>query len=299
MEELLNSTNNFRNCSYCRSSMHNIRGCNSSNIEILLDCLQQAFAVIRRTNTRTVTKNLYTHWLLHTYNLQQLKVVAVTRMNSRVSGLNKADYADKIWYIINYQHENNEEVEEVEEVGWRIDRLPNANPEITFNTNTINELHTPPTMSPRTEPPEIERRQNDADDELIINSPNRRQVGFGYIPSFLTQRMIRETLTKLDDTECNKNISIKTQELIGLTEILEDDFECSICYETQHKSKRLILSCDHEYCTECIINTLKIDKKNNKTPNCAFCRDEMKEFLLYSNKELEDFEHILIAHYYL
>jgi len=283
MEELLNNTNNYRNCSYCRSNMHTIRGCNSLDIEILFDCLQQAFEIIRQTNTQRIAKNLYTHWLINTYNLQQLKVIAVTRMNSRTSGLNKADYADIIWNIINYQHENNEEVQAIEEVEWSIDRLPNPD-----------EFQTPPTMSPRVAPPEIQRNtNNDDDDELIINSIHPPPfVGFGYIPSFMTrndarmalleirrERMENEGTRKIEKE--NLNINVKTQEFIGLSELLEDNFECSICYENHDKSMKLVLGCNHEFCTECIIKTLKT---NNK-PRCAFCRDVMKDFTVYNNEE--------------
>ena len=296
MEEILNTNMHVsRSCSYCRSTMHNIRGCNSLDIDILSECHQQAFLVIRQSNTRFATKDLYTNWLLHTYNLQQLKVVAVTRMNSRISGLNKADYAEKIWYINNCVYED---VEDVEEVGWSIDRLPNANPEITFNTNTIPLVgfQTPPTMSPRIEPPEIERQNNvilDSDDELLINSHNGPQIGFGYIPSFVNWRSRRATFGNGSQSyvKRNKNISIKKQELIGLSELLGDDFECSICYETQNKSMKLVLGCNHEFCTECIIKMLKTSNK----PRCAFCRDEMKEFIVYNNEELNKLEDYCIV----
>ena len=298
MEELLNINNipvSRSCCSYCRSRMHNIRGCNSLDIEVLLNCLQQAFAIIRRTNTQTVTKDLYTHWLLHTYNLQQLKVVAVTRMDSRVSGLNKADYADKIWYIVNYMYENNDEEEVIEEVEWIIDRLPNPD-----------EFQTPPTMSPRDAPPEIVRQSNsiiltddDLDHELMINSfnsprnsPRRNDAsiiiqGFDYIQEMNHYNRVRGSGVLDLRIESEKlDINVKTQEFIGLAELLEDNFECSICYENQDKSMKLVLGCNHEFCTECIIKTLET---NNK-PRCAFCRDVMKDFTVYNKKELNKFK---------
>jgi len=274
MEEILNIyTNVSRSCSYCRSNEHTIRYCNSADIDVLLNCLQQAFLIIRQSHTQIDGKVQYTNWLLNSYTLHQLKVVAVTRMNSRISGFNKADYADTIWNCNNSVYEVEEvevEVEEVEEVGWSIDRLPNPNPEITFDG-----FQTPPTMSPR-DPPEVVRAGAGA-------FTYDEGVGFGY-RSNISYMSLSTAIALIDLRETRYNISITKQELIGLSELLEDDFECSICYELKNKSLKLVLGCDHEYCTECIIKMLKISNSNK--PRCAFCRDEMKQMIVYNNEEL-------------
>jgi len=102
MEDILNNFDNTtRNCSYCRSNSHNIRNCDSRDIEHLLNSLRDGFSIIRETNTELVTKQLFIKWLLYTYNLKKLKLIAVSRMNDSVSRRNKIDYANTIWYVIN------------------------------------------------------------------------------------------------------------------------------------------------------------------------------------------------------
>ena len=291
---------NTRSCSYCESATHNIRGCDSPDINILCDAASTAFVTIRRTNTQEQTKDLYTTWLKNTYNLRQLKVIAVTRMNDMVSGRTKADYADKVWYVNNFVYEMalEEEVEEVEEVeveevSWYIDRNPNPSTE-------LDGFQTPETMSPRG-PPELVRQNNniilnddddddydydDDDDELLINSRfPPPHIGFGYIPS-ISRNDIRRSSVRLRVREIPTfDINVKIQEFIGLYELLEDNFECPICYETHDKSLKLVLGCNHEFCTGCVIETLKTNKSQ-----CAFCRDEMKQFIVYNEKELDKFK---------
>lgn len=58
--------------------------------------------------------------------------------------------------------------------------------------------------------------------------------------------------------------------------------ECAICLEnvtTQHVVK---LNCNHEFCGECITETLK-SVQSNKAPACALCRGAMKTFEIHAH----------------
>ena len=285
-----------RNCSYCESATHNIRGCDSSDINVLCEAASMAFETLRRTRTPDETKNIYISWIKNTYNLKQLRVIAVTKMNDMVYGRNKSDYAEKVWYVNNFNYETileeaeaEAEAEEVEEVSWYIDRNPSIALE---NMLSLDGFQTPPTMSPRDAPPEIQRHNN----AIILNDDDRDPPAFRNIQPMTRndaamalldiRREIMENEGPRDRRERERqgqqfDIIVKTQEFIGLSELLEDNFECPICYENHDKSMKLVLGCNHEFCTECIIKTLKT---NNK-PRCAFCRDVMKDFTVYNNEE--------------
>ena len=51
--------------------------------------------------------------------------------------------------------------------------------------------------------------------------------------------------------------------------------ECNICFEEKEIKDNVKLECNHEFCKDCIIKTLKMNNTNNN-PSCAYCRREIK-----------------------
>ena len=58
---------------------------------------------------------------------------------------------------------------------------------------------------------------------------------------------------------------------------------CSICWEEKEQTKFVTYLCSHEFCGECVLNTLK-----TKTPrdelNCALCRGKVDLITLHSEE---------------
>jgi hypothetical protein len=72
----------------------------------------------------------------------------------------------------------------------------------------------------------------------------------------------------------NVKIQMKDHSNIDLEENKNKDLciECSICYEENIPEKKCIkLNCNHKFCKDCIINTLKTCNYN-KSLSCALCR---------------------------
>ena len=58
--------------------------------------------------------------------------------------------------------------------------------------------------------------------------------------------------------------------------------ECAICLENVTTHHIVKLNCNHEFCGECITETLKTAQAN-KAPSCALCRGVMKTFEIHTD----------------
>lgn len=58
--------------------------------------------------------------------------------------------------------------------------------------------------------------------------------------------------------------------------------ECAICLENVTTHHVVKLNCNHEFCGECITETLKTAQAN-KAPSCALCRGVMKTFEIHTD----------------
>ena len=70
-------------------------------------------------------------------------------------------------------------------------------------------------------------------------------------------------------------------DIISTVEINENEninkiCECNICYEEKEVKNFVKLNCNHEFCKDCLINSVKSDRR--ELPCCAFCRTEIKSF---------------------
>jgi len=52
--------------------------------------------------------------------------------------------------------------------------------------------------------------------------------------------------------------------------------DCSICFENFEKDKFTKLNCGHEFCSDCLIRTIK-----SCSPRCAFCRTDITNIVTY------------------
>jgi hypothetical protein len=62
----------------------------------------------------------------------------------------------------------------------------------------------------------------------------------------------------------------------------DEKCDCSICLENLEKEKFVKLGCNHEFCGDCLIGTIKATKSNN--PRCAFCREDITYIATYSSE---------------
>jgi len=132
-----------------------------------------------------------------------------------------------------------------------------------------------------------EERNIDTRENLIFN---RRNVIFpqNLVLGFMFIDMIMEIHNESE--RISRKFDIKTS-LAENKDCLEEKCECSICYEYYENKHFVKLNCGHEFCKDCIKQTLQNDRR--QTPCCAFCRTEMKNFEYKSESIANEFSDFL------
>jgi len=72
----------------------------------------------------------------------------------------------------------------------------------------------------------------------------------------------------------NRRFNIETTIDTNCEEHLDSLCECSICWESIEKVKFVKLGCGHEFCKDCLKQSIKSDTR--EVPLCSYCRSEIK-----------------------
>lgn len=263
-----------RRCSFCGNTEHDIRACSSPLINDIDRRLSEGFYAIIQQGELLGTreediKERFIVWAIDMFHLIDLRVFVVTTVGSPASGSNKRNYAEEVWNIYKTLTETTtattdvveDVVEDVEEVTWSIDRTPRRHSDIE--------------MSPL---PSIRMSRNER-----VRERRAREV-MNYIPSPEFVTFVRNLMQELDEEadfipfsqETNKkyNIALMASE-VGEAEVCE----CAICLNSEINNSDIVrLNCQHQFCGDCIIGTLKSHKKSSGfEPRCALCRTDIAE----------------------
>jgi hypothetical protein len=90
-----------------------------------------------------------------------------------------------------------------------------------------------------------------------------------------------------DDNKINIISTVKNDENLDIHQLCE----CSICYEEKKVGDFTKFNCNHEFCKDCVINTIKL-RRNANNICCAFCRTEVKSVETKTNEvkaELDEY----------
>jgi hypothetical protein len=88
-------------------------------------------------------------------------------------------------------------------------------------------------------------------------------------------RIIRQSFVRLRDRETTPSLT-KIELVIHPDNTINDTHNCPICYEDYNAVDGLSLQCNHSFCKTCVINLLKNNPQNERTPQCALCRENIK-----------------------
>ena len=160
-------------------------------------------------------------------------------------------------------------------------------------------LVTPINPFPQIYPPVTTTRQNNIHHSSSIadNLSNSESIRMSYGILFLDMiRYIHQSseslsllqlLNKFDiKTELQENESHENESHENESDENEShENECNICYETHEKKNFIKLNCEHEFCKECIMNSLKNEQRNIFC--CAFCRTEVNN-LTFRDKSVKN-----------
>ena len=273
-----------RRCSFCGSIEHDIRVCNSPLINDIDRRLSEGFYAITyqgellRTREEDIRERFIV-WATDLFHLKDLRVFVVTTVGSPASGYNKRQYAEEIWNVyktlttntfnemsLNDDDEVSLNAVEVanaveDEITWSIDRTPRRHSDI--------EMMSLPSIRMSRSERVRERRARD-----VMN----------YIPSPEFVTFVRNLMTELDSEadfipfsqETNNKYNIA---LTALDNKVGEGCECAICLNDEINNSDIVrLNCEHQFCGDCVINTLKTHNKSSGfEPRCALCRTNISE----------------------
>jgi hypothetical protein len=101
----------------------------------------------------------------------------------------------------------------------------------------------------------------------------------------LAQALVEtQTQTHFPEDSCRK-FAINAQLVIS-NDLEEEECECQICYDSKGKNRFVKLNCNHEFCAPCIIQIMN-NTSQYREPCCAFCREQMTNFTIASEEDLQ------------
>ena len=233
-----------RCCSFCRLKGHNIIKCNSDRLlEFEVICAEK----VRNINTKIEFKN----WLIENYNNDSLLIKAFAIRKSRVSTNDILIYIDLIVEYIFSTYKNELQLEEENQYDNNLD----------IENDLLNLL--------------LQIRSNYVVEPIqqeLIHQNMERMLMLEMSIAYLSNRYIsnNEENNKIESRKNVINCTFYKNKNHNINEISN----CSICYDNKNLNKFVTLDCNHEFCDNCIIKTLQMNK--NIIPCCALCRAEIK-----------------------
>ena len=106
----------------------------------------------------------------------------------------------------------------------------------------------------------------------------------------IMQIMFMDMINQIHE-EYIENRKFNIQRILNLECSPTDNCDCNICYESNEKCNFVKLNCGHEFCKECIKQTLK----NVRTvePQCALCRAKIQNFEFSSQLICDEFNDLI------
>lgn len=325
-----------RRCSFCSSTEHDIRVCDSHLIPSIDHRLSEGFYMIKRQGDilgarEEDIKERFIVWAMELLYVNDLRVFAVTTIGSPASGYTKRQYAEDAYNIFKTLIPRvrqgvllNRAVEEMNathaeqantNISTSVDISVNVNDDVSnsnSNSSGLREEEEEITWSiVRTPSRDIEMMPlpsiRTSRTERIRE--RRARDTMNYIPSPQFVNVVRSLLYEMDmeadfipfSNNSDSNVTKKYNILAVLESQVEVDAveaqvcECCICLNNEvNRSEIVKLNCDHLFCGECIITTLKKHNKSSEVkPCCALCRAPISQIAVNDNEILTKFQELL------
>jgi hypothetical protein len=102
--------------------------------------------------------------------------------------------------------------------------------------------------------------------------------------SILMREMLFGMVTRMYRNYISGKLNILSSVVNDENEDIHKQCECSICYDEKQIKNFVKLGCNHEFCKDCFISTIKISQKNGNDLSCALCRAEVKSIKSRTNQ---------------
>jgi hypothetical protein len=127
----------------------------------------------------------------------------------------------------------------------------------------------------------------------IINPENERLMSYVLsdvlsLRGLLFDERINITFTALENLLNIRNVIPEKLNISTTLTILETRNEnileeCSICYDSKNKKDFVDFNCQHNFCGECVLSTIKT---KTSSLNCPLCRGQVKNIMIH-NPEIQ------------
>ena len=267
-----NRTTNIsvRCCSFCRRPGHNITRCNSESILMFeretLDCIRLILSQGQQSVTNVASLRRYLlNKALEQPNLIRAFAISRCGVNSR-SNIDACIIVIIQYFMTDLIQENNENTQESI---TSEDTQRDASSEQRWRQFEFSEMGI---------------------QELLDNEHNLYAMMFADIIRFI--HIIREISRR---SQIKRKFHIKTKITEEYENNLEEKYECNICYEERENKNFVKLDCGHEFCKDCIIQSLQNERREN--PCCAFCRGDIKNIELKLESVKNEFNNLIIEEF--
>lgn len=249
-------------CSFCNSPIHNIANCNHQLIHIYYENIKQTYlSIMALNNSAMYNENFFKMLLNARFYLRDLRAVGVKYLNLYAS-TSKTNLISLLWQYFN-------------SLIWQQDQQIQQNVTVSQENNNIeefdNELY-----------PEDASILNYINNLVGIPLQTTVNVGFGHNLGF-------DLELESNGQNFIKKYRIHLNYLIEENDKSKSFEDCAICYDNVSCMDLVKLSCNHEFCSSCIKNTLKYHNNINNNPSCALCR---KTMLCFTVKNIETYDSI-------
>ena len=248
-------------CSFCRRPGHNITTCNSDRLlEFEVICAD----VVRNFHNTDDFKN----WISQNYANEPLLLKAFAIKKYRmVIRFTSEEYIHYITEYIFRKYKNIPQLENQES--------ENNAPEL-INLDTIDNLYDEYRNLLITL-----RNRNDVREQILEHRELEINLVRQYI-SYLAE--LGMSLVRREEV-LPQTVNILTQTESNEEENLSEICQCSICWDDKELKNFVKLNCNHEFCKDCISQTLRTETRTNFT--CALCRSEITSIRLRT-QEVQD-----------
>jgi hypothetical protein len=249
-------------CSFCRSPGHNIIRCNDDRLTDFEALCVTQMRIFERSNS-DMRQNLQ-NWIIETRvtnsaNQHLLKSFAIKKCRA----VSSSDILSCVILITQYIHTTyslRRNIYVNHRSGQHIIIRPN-NFEQDVLTEFIHESDN--NLQDDDQTNEINNQIN------LLNQDIAREMLYALVYQNSVNRYLAEQQTLTRKFNISLLLDIKNE-----TNETNETNDCNICYENKEKHLFVKFDCDHEFCKECVVQSLINDRRHY--PRCALCRGEIK-----------------------
>lgn len=277
--QVLRNIARTRHCSYCHQEGHTIRTCNDEtlvNFENMCNVKKRELIIESQLNVN-LSKISFRHWLLN-YSVNNINIIKAYSI-SRCGTTLRDNLAVIIEKITNYVYGMLLEEGELDDLPPLIDSAEDSETDdyIPFQaTQEVSENDVRLFMA-------ISTMLNLNDNNMI--NPNLIQEL--YYSAIVQQYFNNKKPTNLKIISTAQNLTTEQ-----IDEDLYSKCDCNICYDSFDKYKFVQLNCQHEFCKDCVIKTIKSSTDAYKEPCCAYCRNNIDTITTKSDEVKAELDYL-------